>query len=74
MSQRRVPSAPDYPGDYVISGYREIANRWVSVEVVADNLQRIHVCISRDRSDADQIDQTIRHTLAGLYRRPDPVR
>lgn len=74
MSQRSVPSAPPYPGDYVISTVRARTPSVVLFEVVADNRQRLSVAMPSARTDAGQIDQTIRAALAGLYRPPDPVR
>lgn len=74
MGQRAVPSAPDYPGNYVISGFRAGRGDNVIVEVVTDQLQRLFVAIRSKHSDTDEIDATIRHALAGLHRPPNPVR
>jgi hypothetical protein len=74
MTQRAVPSAPLLDVGYVISGFREAPGGNVIVEVVTDRMQRLYVNMPRGRTDADQIDATIRHTIAGLYRPPDPVR
>lgn len=74
MTQRPVPSAPLLDGTYVISGFREAPGGNVIVEVVTDTFQRLYVNMPRGRTDAHEIDATIRHTIAGLYRKPDPVR
>lgn len=43
-------------------------------EVVTDQLQRLYIQMRRDRSDTEQIDATIRHTITALARKPSPVR
>lgn len=72
--QRRVPSEPAYPGNYVISTTRPGPAGTVAFEVVADNLQRLFVTMPNRQTSAENIDRTIRGALAGLYRKPDPVR
>ncbi len=72
--QRRVPSAPDYTGDYVISTYRPGPAGTVLIEVVTDSLQRLHLSMRQEQTSAENIDATIRHALAALARPPDPVR
>lgn len=74
MSQRVVPSSPAWDRGYVISTIRPTPAGDVMFEVVADNLQRLHVMMPNARTDAQTIDATIRAALGALYRPPDPVR
>jgi hypothetical protein len=73
MPQRAVPADPPYEGSYVISTVRAPTPSMVTFEVVTDQLQRLYVTMPSARTDADQIEATIQHALAGLYRPPDPI-
>lgn len=70
MAQRARPSAPPYPGDYVISTVRPGPGDLVVFEIVTDRLQRMHVTMPQARTTDTEIDGTIRATLAGVYRPP----
>lgn len=70
MAQKGVPSAPPYPGDYVLSTIRPGLGDLVVFEIVTDRLQRMHITMPQARTTGTEIDQTIRAALAGVYRPP----
>lgn len=44
------------------------------LRVVTDGMQVLHVAVPRKQSGEVAMDQTVRHALAALRRRPKPVR
>lgn len=62
-----------YGGAYTVENARRISPRLVTVQVITDTLQRLHVTVPYARSSADDLTLVIGAALAGLNRPPKPL-
>lgn len=62
-----------YGGTYTVEGARRITHELVTVNVVLDTLQRLHVTVPYARSSASDLTIAIGAALAGINRPPKPL-